>query len=325
MCGLPASIRRSLMLLLLLVWAPWSAAEDNVLGLPRARDPRQPGALLLHGGGRVTDEVFDRFVELAGGPKARIVLVPSAGYRRGDYATEDELVAALRRRFNSWVRLPPTGRAARVDFLYTDDPRDADNAAFVRPLTTATGVWFSGGDQSRLGYRFVGPFPKQTKFQAALREVLERGGVVGGTSAGMAALPEIMTRTQDRSRTDGPLSAVAGPGLGVFTGAIVEQHFDGRGGRLERFTGLLRDSAQLDKLAGRNGNGVKMLGLAVEEMTGLVVQGERLEVVGRGKAHVFIKAPGYSTITWHALGAGDRGELKRDRRGEATLAHGGAE
>jgi cyanophycinase-like exopeptidase len=44
-----------------------------------------------------------------------------------------------------------------------------------------------------------------------------------------------------------------------------------------------------------------MLGLAVEEATGLVVQGDRLEVVGCGNAHVFIKASGNSTIIWHSL------------------------
>jgi cyanophycinase len=303
---------------LILTGSP-ARADDNVLGLPRPHDTHHPGALLLHGGGRMTTDAYDRFVALAGGPRAHIVLVPSAGYRPSDYPSRQQLDAVLHRRYSSWLQLVSGGKASGVDFLYTDDPNDADNDAFLRPLTTATGVWFTGGTQARLNYRFVGHFPHHTKFQAALSEVLARGGVVGGTSAGMAALPEIMTVRQDRRGTTGPLVAVAGHGFGLLKDAIVEQHFDGRNGRFERFTNLLRDDQLLDKLAGRSGVGANMLGLAVEESTGLVVQTNHLEVVGLGHVHVFIKGPDHETIIWHALKAGNKAALHRDRRGDVTL------
>src|SRR5207244_4135561 len=82
--------------------------------------------------------------------------------------------------------------------------------------------------------------------------------------AGVAARPEIMAMSQERRGAGGRLSVVAAHGLGLFDGAIVEQHFDGPSGRLERFTDLLRDSAHLDRLVDRPGTGVRMLGLAVE-------------------------------------------------------------
>src|SRR5436309_3148419 len=176
-----------------------------------------------------------------------------------------------------------------------------------------------GGAQSRLNYRYVGHSPRPTRFQAALRDVLARGGIVGGTSAGMAALPAIMTMYQDRQRAGGPLSVVAAHGLGLFDGAIVEQHFDGRNGRLERFTGLLRDGARLDRLAGRSGVGRRMLGLAVEGSTALVLQADRLEVLGAGNAHVFIKSPDDRTMTWHTLKSDSRAMLKRDARDQVML------
>ncbi len=299
---------------LVLLAGPWAIADadDNLLGLPTPRDPRKPGAVVLHGGGRLTDDVFDRFVALAGSKDARIVLVPSAGYRPSDYDTEEEFLDAMRSRFSSWAYLVTSGRVRSFEFLYTDDPEDADKADFVRPLETATGVWFCGGSQVRLNYRFVGEFPQQTRFQAALRQVVERGGVVGGTSAGMAAMPEIMTMLEDYEYDGGPAVAMPAHGFGLLRQAIVEQHFDARGGRLERFTGLLRDSARLDSLAGRNGAGVHMLGLAVEERTALIVQGDRLEVVGSGNAHVFLKSHAGRTITWHELVPGDTAQLKRD-------------
>lgn len=297
-----------------------SEAGDSVLGLPAPRDPSRPGAVMLHGGGRVTTEAFDRFVALAGEGNARIVIVPSAGYRSADYSSDESFRQALLRRFSSWVRLAETGRARSVEFLATDDPADADDQEFVRLLESATGVWFTGGAQSRLNYRYVGEFPSKTRFQLALREVVARGGVVGGTSAGMAAMPEIMALNQTRTRTDGPAELVAAHGLGLFDGAIVEQHFDGRGGRLERFTGLLRDSGRLDRLAGREGAGDRMVGLAVEGSTALVLRGDRLEALGAGDVHVFSKSLGGRRLSWQTLRPGEATVLNRDPQGGLILA-----
>lgn len=291
----------------------------SVLGLPTPRDPQRPGAVMLHGGGRVTNDAFLRFVELAGGKSARIVIVPSAGYRRVDYASQKLFLDAMNRRFSAWVRLASTRQVKSVEFLTTDNPTDAEDPAFVKPLLAATGVWFGGGEQSRLNYRYVGNFPTPTRFQQALREVLERGGIVGGTSAGMAAMPQIMTITQNRDRVDGPLKTVAAHGLGMFDGAIVEQHFDGRTGRLERFTSLLRDSERLDRLAGRDGAGTHMIGLASEGSTAIVLQSDRLEVLGNNQAHVFLKSPDDGSILWHTLKPGEITELKRNGSGSVIL------
>jgi cyanophycinase len=297
----------------------WLLADDNLIGLPTPNDPRKPGAVMLHGGGRIDNDVFDRFVELAGGAQARIVLVPSAGFRPTDYDSEADFLRAVRARYGSWVALPSRGQARHFQFLYTDDPDDADDASFVKPLETATGVWFSGGAQGRLNYRYVGNYPRKTLFQTALRGVIERGGIVGGTSAGCAAQPEIMTMNQEQTSYNGPAAAVSAHGLGLFNRAIVEQHFDGRWGRLERFTNLLRDNARLDALAGRAGAGAQMIGLGIEERTALIASGNRLEVRGTGTAHVFIKSHVGRSIGWHMLGPGETAQLRRDVREIPTL------
>jgi cyanophycinase len=295
-----------------------SRLKDNILGLPW--DGSRPGAVLLHGGGRVTDDVFARFVQLAGGKHARIVVVPSANYGPTGYASRGQFVARMKQRFSAWVRLASTNRIKTVEFLFTDNPDDADNVSFVRPLASATGVWFCGGAQARLNYRYVGHFPRRTLFQTALRDVLARGGAVGGTSAGMAALPEIMTLYQGRRRAGGPFSVVAAHGLGLFSGAVVEQHFDVRNGRLERFTDLLRDSDRLDRLTNRPGAGSRMLGLAVAHSTALVLRGNGLEILGNGNTHVFVKSADHRTITWHTLKPGDKAIFQRDSRGNVMLA-----
>ena len=210
---------RSLPIAVLLAVSSPAIAQDSVLGLPKPRDASvRPGAVLLVGGGGITNGVWNRFFALAGGSKARVVIVPSSGFRPSDYDSDAELRAALKTHFADWVNMVPRGKAASVEFLYTDEPKDADEGSFVRPLAEATAVWFSGGLQSRLNYRFVG-HPRQSRFQNALRDVVARGGVVGGTSAGMAALPEIMTISQQRQWSTGPMEANACHGLGVFNGA----------------------------------------------------------------------------------------------------------
>lgn len=298
--------------LLLSLCAANAWSNENLLGLPTPHDPAKPGAVLLHGGGPISSDAFDRFCELAGGKQARIVFVPSAGYRPSDYESEQEFLVTLSQRYSKWVGLQESGQIKTFQFLYTDDPDHADDAKFVESLALATGVWFSGGDQSRLNYRFVGAFPRQTLFQKALRGVLERGGVVGGTSAGMAALPEVITLRQEREPNTSLATAIGAHGLGVFNRAIVEQHFDGRSGRFERFSNLLRDNTKLDKLAGRSGAGEQMTGIAVEERTALVAQGNRLEVLGASKVHIFLKASTGRSITWHELAAGETAQLKRE-------------
>lgn len=307
---------------LLVPHSAWSqTGRDAVLGLPAPQNPAQPGALVLHGGGTITGDVFEEFVARAGGAKARIVFVPCAGYSRGNYSSESDFLRAISSRYSSWVNLARGGRIADFRFLYTDDPQDANREAFVAALSQATGVWFSGGYQSRLNYRFVG-HPEPTRFQLALAGVLARGGVVGGTSAGTAAIPEIMTLWQAQPQAGAPLQAVTAHGFGLMSRAIVEQHFDGPLGRLERFTSLLKDNDKLNRLTGRAGSGEQMIGFGVEERTALVVHGSRLAVRGDGRVHLFLKADGGKTVTWRELDPGESGELRLSPQGALFASDG---
>src|SRR5205807_8794325 len=130
---LKAMLRGALLLVVIGGGSGGGHADDTILGLPAPRRSSRPGTVMLHGGGRVTSDAFARFVQLAGGRQARIVLVPSAGYRLADYDSRQQFAAAVRWRFGSWVRLASTGRVNRFEFLHTDDPDDPDEAAFVRP------------------------------------------------------------------------------------------------------------------------------------------------------------------------------------------------
>ncbi|MDP2955743.1 MAG: Type 1 glutamine amidotransferase-like domain-containing protein, partial [Longimicrobiales bacterium] len=112
-------------------------------------------------------EIYKRFIELAGGPDAPLVMIPTAG---GE-AEYDEFYRGL----NAWRE----AGARNLTILHTTDRNEADTDAFIEPLKTAHGVFFFGGRQWHLVDAYAG-----TKTEAAIRAVLERGGVIGGSSAG---------------------------------------------------------------------------------------------------------------------------------------------
>ena len=62
-----------------------------------------------------------------------------------------------------------------------------------------------------------------------------------------------------------------------------------------------------------------MVGLAVDEGTGLVMQGNHLEALGRSNVEVFVRTPADGAMTWHTLHSGEQADLRRDGRGGTVL------
>jgi cyanophycinase len=275
----------------------------NPFGLPRPDNSLRPGTVVLHGGGS-TGEIIDMFPKLASVAKPRIVHCPSAreSCRPSAEVNGPALAKRLEEVFDVWRELQTRGLASDLTFVTTNSPADANRAEFVRLLTQADALWFCGGDQQPLAQLFVDRL-RPTLFQNEVLNIVRRGGVVGGTSAGLAIMPDIMIEGGDP--TDGrPALATLSRGLGVMNQVLAEQHFDARSGRIERLTGLLRDHKRLANFS-QTCQPKQMVGLAVEEDTALLAQANRLRVVGRNLAHVFLQASDPRAITWHALKPGD--------------------
>ncbi|MGW4637706.1 cyanophycinase [Sphaerisporangium sp. NPDC004334] len=234
-------------------------------------EPGDPGRLLIIGGAECRGSgLLERFVELSGGEAARIVLVTTAT------EVPEEVHADYERVF----------RKLGVDHtrelrLRGRSDADGDNAAKL--LDDATGVFFSGGDQSRLR-ALVG-----SRANEILRDRLRAGGaVIAGTSAGATA----MGRTMILGGEGPGVSAATvrtGPGLGLLPKAlIIDMHFSERG-RLPR----LLSAMALD---------LEYLGVGIGENTGILVDGTRFEVLGTGVATV---ADGRNATVIHAAGDED--------------------
>ena len=76
-----------------------------------------------------------------------------------------------------------------VKMLHTHDPKVADTEAFVKDLRTADAVWFNGGRQ----WNIVDSYANTLTYRE-LHKVLERGGVIGGSSAGATIQGEYLVR-----------------------------------------------------------------------------------------------------------------------------------
>jgi cyanophycinase len=231
---------------------------------------------VIVGGGELPRAVVSRFVELAGGPDARIVVLPTA--LPDPLPNDRRLVAPLTR-----------AGARNVRVLRERDPRRMNEAALVAELHEATGVWFGGGRQ----WRFVDAY-EGTRAHEALRKVLERGGVIGGSSAGASIQAEYLVRG---SPLGNHIMMARGyeRGLGFLPGTAIDQHFTQRN-RSGDLAGVIERYPQL-------------LGIGVDEGTALVVEGSWGEVLGRGAVY-FFDAP---NVMATSVTAGGRYDLKARR------------
>jgi cyanophycinase len=249
-------------------------ALGATLAGPTAARPGEPagvsGTLVIVGGGDLPAAVGDEFVALAGGREARLVVIPTAS-ALADTGAPLEI-------FAEWK--PPA--VASVARLHTRDRAVADDPAFVRPLTEATGVWLSGGDQSLLTAAYRG-----TRVETELRRLLARGGVIGGTSAGAAVLSAVMIE-------GGTSVAEVGEGLGLLPDVVVDTHFAQRH-RLRRLQGVVASHPAC-------------IGIGIDEETAVVVTGSGFRVLGNANVRLCKPTPGGSADV-QVLHAGSQAEL----------------
>jgi len=273
-----------------------SAARTDGGGNPFGAPPGM-GTVVLHGGGS-TVEMYDLFPRLAGKAHPTLLHCPSASesYHR---MSNQELMAS------DLAEVWKTDVVGSLRFINADKPGRAEQPEFCGLLDTADALWIMGGDQKNLTALYVNPL-QPTLFQKKVRNIVARGGAVGGSSAGCAALSDVMIVGTIASDGHGPARAKLSRGLGVLANVVAEQHFDARQGRIERFAELLRNKQELGNVSPGCDPG-RMVGLAVEESTALIVRGSRLSVAGKNKAHIFLKSAAHDALTWHTLACGDIG------------------
>lgn len=267
MSNAPGARRRAVLLSpLALVVAGTDAAE------PRSSGPAN-GTLLIVGGGVNGPTVIEAARRHAGGSGAHWVVIPSAQADR-------ELQAP---------KVPDFIRAqGRFTVLHARDRAVADSEPFVAPLRTATAVWLVGGRQWRLADTYGG-----TRTERALHELLGRGGLIAGSSAGATIMGSYLVRGSPAGN-EVLMASGHERGFGFLRNVAVDQHIAARG----------REGDMAKVVAAHPG----LLGIGLDESTAIVVRGNVFAVVGPGIVAITDGAR-HDGRSWYVLREGARFDL----------------
>lgn len=157
-----------------------------------------------------------------------------------------------------------------IEHLSVISREDAMGADPVALLRRAGAVFFTGGDQVKITTKMGG-----TPLYGAVRDLYDRGGLIAGTSAGASAMGEAMLvsngRHDDAHKVRGAFYMTRG--LGLVRDMIIDQHFAQRA-RIERLIAAVAENPAV-------------LGLGIDEDTGVILEGtDRLFVMGSGAVYV---------------------------------------
>ena len=247
------------------------------------------GTLVIQGGGSDVDTgIFETFINLAGGLDAKIVVVPTAGGNKNPDGSikeykEDAVLAGWKKR-----------GCTNVFMLHTHDPKIADTEAFAKVLRDAKAVWFVGGRQWNIVDSYAG-----TLTLHEFHKVLERGGVIGGSSAGATIQGDYLVR-----------GAIAGSeivmtpepehehGFAFLRRSAIDQHINTR----NRWDDLIPVIKKYPNL----------LGIGISEGTAIVVTGDKFEVIGKWKVAIHDNTRPYQPWEepYYVLSSGDVYNMK---------------
>ncbi len=220
-------------------------------GLSNAASGPAKGTLVIVGGGQVGPEIVEQFVSLAGGTNASFVVFPTAG--------EDSQIDLTKTR----QKFMEHYGVKNVVVLHTRNRAEADTAQFAAPLRSASAVWFEGGRQWRLADSYLG-----TRTEQEIRALLDRGGVVGGSSAGATIQGSYLVRGATENNTI-MMSPGHEKGLGLMTGVAIDQHVIKR-----------HREKDLDAVIEAH---PELLGIGIDESTAIVVTRDQFRVIGVSK------------------------------------------
>lgn len=233
------------------------------------------GTLLIAGGGsghpKHLKTILDRFIELAGGKEARIIVIPTAASSSPDYAYQ---------KYGMARRLRQQYKVKSVGIVHTHDPKVADTKDFIQPINEATGIWFSGGRQWRFTKAYRG-----TLAEKAFRKVLARGGVIAGSSSGATIQGSFLARGDSKTNT-----IMVGDfqyGFGYIKNVAIDQHIVPRKRQLDMVEVLEDPGKKMNAEFDRS----SLLGLGIDEDTAIVVKGNHFQVIGKPTGLVFIYDP----------------------------------
>lgn len=247
------------------------------------------GSLVIIGGGQHPSSVVDKIIELAGGKeKAKIVIVTNASGDSEDYhsKTIEEFASQVGKK--------------NVSVLNLKTIEEANDDKKLKDLKEATGVFFTGGRQWRITDVYL-----NTKAHQYFNDVLARGGVISGSSAGASVQGSLLWRGDTKGAHI--LIGDHTQGLGFLRYSAIDQHILAR----NRQSDLTEYIAAANKLIPENQT--KFIGIGIDEATAIVVQKDEFEVIGNSyvAVHGGHNNYGRSDSLFQVLKPGDKYDLAK--------------
>jgi cyanophycinase len=212
------------------------------------------GTLVIVGGGGRIDSIIKTFIKLAGGNDVPIIVIPTAeGSERYDQNS------------GGADKMRELG-AKNVTVLHAADRNIANSNSFVMPLNNAKAIWIGGGRQWRLVDIY-----KNTLTEKMIWKVLERGGVIGGSSAGATIQGSYLTRGDTKNNQI--MMGNHEEGFGFLKNVAIDQHVLARNRQFDMFD-ILKNRPEL-------------LGIGIDENTAIIVHGNQFKVIGESYVIVY--------------------------------------
>jgi cyanophycinase len=253
-------------------------------GAPSASIGPSKGTLIIVGGGKLGPEIVNRFIELAGGVEANFVVIPTAIGNQVNLDLEKQ-------------RFANAFGVRNFVVLHTRDRNQANSKEFVEPLRHASGVWIEGGRQWRLVDAYHG-----TLTEREIKALLDRGGVVGGSSAGATIQGSFLVRGASGTpeNPDGDNTIMIAPphieGFGLLQNAAIDQHVITRH----------RENDLVPVIDAHP----ELLGIGIDESTAVVVHGNEFEIIGKSKVGIY-DGKDHDGKKYYFLSSGQKFDLKK--------------
>ena len=231
------------------------------------------GVLFIHGGGKLDYREFVSLVKKSTAQKQPVIriITTAQGKRRAaglEKGTPFRMVEVLKKGY----------KLKHVTELYTLSKEEANTPAFFKQIDSADVVYISGGNQSYLTDAFLG-----TESFAALERLLERGGVIGGASAGAQVMSSFMTRG-DYTRRKILGDKKHQEGFAFVKNSVFDVHVEERN-REKHLLQVFR--AKKSQLQDKSLNPLDLLGIGIDQGTAIVVTQDQFRVMGSGQIYLF--------------------------------------
>jgi cyanophycinase len=246
------TIKRFFFSLLMLLFTQVTIAQQEIFPYK--------GKLIIIGGGDILDTMYNLFAKEIGGKDQPIVYIPTA--------TDDE----------TWIQegqhlVKFTSRGfTNLTTVHTRDKQKANDPIFIDRIRKAKGVFIGGGDQANIAAAFLG-----TAVHKELNELLNRGGIIMGTSAGATIMGDVMITGWEQRKAP-HVQQQYPAGLAFMKNTSIDQH-------------VLVRNRQFDLVPVLEANS-NLFGIAIDESTAALVEGQQISVLG--KSYVMI----YDQVNW---------------------------